>query len=178
MTIFLAILVFVWCVIFFIIGYKMTLKLSKLSQKIHETKHKAIGMVADNITNIFTIFSFTSRRRELKKIKNFTCKDVANLDYQTMFYDFKFACVGALLFIGMSSSVLIYAGYLRYINEISVGGFAYVITILYKIIYDIWTLSEQAGNFFNKLGDFKSSFSIMQIPHCKIDKDDAMELII
>lgn len=53
-----------------------------------------------------------------------------------------------------------------------------VITILYKIIYDIWSLSEQIGSFFDKLGDFKSSFSILQIPQEIIDKPNASELKI
>jgi SAM-dependent methyltransferase len=39
-------------------------------------------------------------------------------------------------------------------------------------------LSEQVGNFFDKLGDFKSSFSILQTPQEVIDKPDAKELVI
>ena len=174
----LAILVFVWCIIFFVVGLKMALKQSLLSTQSNDLKHKAVGLIADNITNIFTIFSFASKRYELNKIRNFTCGEVADLDYKKNLYQFKFACVGAGLFVGMSSTVLIYTAYLRYVNQITVGDFAYVITILYKIIYDIWSLSEQVGNFFDKLGDFKSSFSILQTPQEVIDKMDARELII
>jgi ATP-binding cassette subfamily B protein len=174
----LAILVLIWCIIFFIVGLKMSLKLSTLSTQSNDLKHKAVGFIADNITNIFTIFSFASKLAELKKIKDFTCGEVADLDYKKNLYQFKFACVGAGLFIGMSSSVLIYTAYLRYINQITVGDFAYIVTILYIIIHDIWSLSAAVGNFFDTLGDFKSSFSMLQTPQEIIDKPNAKKLIV
>ena len=174
----LSILVLVWCSIFFAVGLKMSLKLSKLSMQSNDLKHQAIGLIADDIVNIFTIFSFASKYAELKKIRDFTCGDVARLDYKKNLYQFKFACVQGSLFIGMISSVLGYTAYLRYINQVTTGDFAYVITIVYKIVYDIWTLSEQVGDFFDKLGDLKSSFSILQTPQEIIDKKDAKELII
>ena len=101
---------------------------------------------------------------------------MAESDYIKNLYQFKFACVGAGLFIGMISSVLGYIAYLRYINQITVGDFAYIVTIVYKIVYDIWSLSEQIGSFFDKLGDLKSSFSVLQIPQEIIDKPNASEL--
>lgn len=173
----LSILVLMWCIIFFVVGLKMSLKLSVLSTQSNDLKHTALGLIADNITNIFTIFSFAAKRAELKKIKDFTCGEVADLDYQKNLYNFKFSCVQGVLFIGMISTVLGYTAYLRYINYITVGDFAYVVTIVYKIVYDIWALSEQFGSFFDKLGDFKSSFSILQTPQHLIDKKDAKELI-
>lgn len=174
----LSLLVLVWCSIFFIVGLKMSLKLSTLSTQSNELKHQAVGFIADDISNIFTIFSFASKRAELKKIRDFTCGEVAELDYKKNLYQFKFACVQGVLFIGMISSVLGYTAFLRYINQITVGDFAYVVTIVYKIVYDIWALSEQVGNFFDKIGDFKSSFSILQTPQEVMDKKDAKELII
>ena len=172
----LCILVLVWCAIFFVAMLKMSLKSSALSMQSNDLKHKAIGLIADNITNIFTIFSFASKKKEFKKIKGFVCGEVADSDYIKNLYQFKFACVGAGLFMGMISSVFAYTAYLRYINQITVGDFAYVVTIVYKIVYDIWSLSEQIGSFFDKLGDFKSSFSILQSHQEIIDKPDACEL--
>lgn len=174
----LSILVLIWCTIFFVVGLKMSLKLSTLSTQSSDLKHKAVGFIADNVSNIFTIFSFASKQAELKRIKAFTCGEVAELDYKKNLYQFKFSCVQAVLFMGMISSVFGYTAYLRYINQITVGDFAYVVTIVYKIVYDIWALSEQVGNFFDKLGDFKSSFSILETPQEVMDKKDAKELII
>lgn len=172
----LCILVLIWGVIFFVVMLKMSLKSSALSKQSNDLKHKAIGLISDNITNMFTIFSFASKQKEFQRIKGFTCGEVADSDYIKNLYQFKFACVGAGLFMGMISSVFAYTAYLRYINQITVGDFAYIVTILYKIVYDIWILSEQVGSFFDKLGDFKSSFSILQIPQEIIDKTKTLEL--
>ena len=172
----LCILVLIWCAIFFVAMLKMSLKSSILSRQSNDLKHKAIALIADNITNIFTIFSFASKKKELKQIKGFVCGEVADSDYIKNLYQFKFACVGAGLFMGMISSVLGYTAYLRYINQITVGDFAYIVTIVYKIVYNIWSLSEQIGSFFDKLGDLKSSFSVLQIPQDTIDKPNASEL--
>jgi ATP-binding cassette, subfamily B, bacterial len=174
----LSILVLVWCSIFFVVGFKMSLKISTLSTQSNDLKHQVLGFIADDISNIFTIFSFASKRAELKKIRDFACGEVADLDYKKNLYQFKFACIQGVLFIGMISSVLGYTAFLRYINQITAGDFAYVVTIVYKIVYDIWHLSEEVGYFFNKLGDLKSSFSILQTPQEVMDKKDAMELII
>lgn len=174
----LSLLVLTWCALFFAVGLKMSLRLSALSTQSSELKHRTIGYIADDISNIFTIFSFASKKRELNKIKEFACGEVADLDYQKNLYQFKFACVQGLLFIGMIATVFGYTAYLRYINHITVGDFAYVVTIVYKIVYDIWALSEQVGSFFDTLGDFKSSFSILQAPQETFDKTDAKELII
>jgi ATP-binding cassette subfamily B protein len=98
-------LVLMWCILFFVVGLKMLLKLSVLSTQSNDLKHQSIGFIADNITNIFTIFSFAAKRAELKRIRDFTCGEVANLDYQKNLYQFKFACVQGGLFIGMISAL-------------------------------------------------------------------------
>jgi ATP-binding cassette subfamily B protein len=174
----LALIVLLWCVIFFITILKMSPKLGRLSQESNNLKHDAIGMMADNITNIFTIFAFSAKNREYNKIKNFACGEVADMDYRKNLYDSKFACTGAILFVGMISTIFIYTCYLKHKSLITAGDFAYIVTITYKIIYDIWALSEKIGSFFDKIGDFKSSFSILQMPHNNLDKKDSLELKI
>jgi ATP-binding cassette subfamily B protein len=176
-NVYLAALVFAWCIVFFVVGLKMSLKLKQLSTVSNDLKHKVIGLIADNITNIFTIFAFAKKQNEARKIRNFACGEVADMDYKKNFYQFKFTCTGAVLFVLMSGSVLCFTAYLRHIDQITLGDFGYVISILYKIIYDIWELSERVGSFFDKLGDFKSSFSILATPQEALDKPDAKDFI-
>jgi ATP-binding cassette subfamily B protein len=114
----------------------------------------------------------------LVKIKKFACDEVANLDYKKNFYQFKFNSIGAILFCLMLSSILFFAAYLKGLNIITTGDFIYIVTIIYKIIYDIWLLSENIGRFFDKIGDFKSSFAILQVRQELIDKPLANNLII
>jgi ATP-binding cassette subfamily B protein len=177
-NLYLALIVLTWCIIYFYVIFKMSRKLGVLSQKSNNLKHDAIGMIADNITNIFTIFSFTKRKAEFNRVKDFTCGEVADMDYKKNLYDFKMACTGAVLFCLILSTILLYTCYLKHLDMVTSGDFAYIITIVYKIIYDIWALSEKIGGFFDKIGDFKSSFAILQMPHNNLDKKDSLELII
>ena len=61
----------IWCFVFFPVMLMMSLKVSKLAKATTDSHHEAMGFIADNISNIFSLFSFASRHRELKKINEF-----------------------------------------------------------------------------------------------------------
>ena len=71
--------------------FKMSLKVSTLATKTTDSQHKSMGLVADNITNIFSLFSFATRKRELSKIKDFLHNDTAQKDYAWVRYELKMA---------------------------------------------------------------------------------------
>ncbi len=81
----LGFLVLICAFIYFTVMVKMSIRLGKLSQKSNDLKHQLLAMIADNISNIFTIFSFASKQRELAKIKKFACGEVVEIDYQKVF---------------------------------------------------------------------------------------------
>jgi len=78
----------------------------------------------------------------------------------------------------MLISLFIFMIHLRRINAVTTGDFVFVMTITYFLVDGIWKLLDQISDFIGKLGDFKSSFSILQTPQEIIDKKDAKELII
>jgi len=167
-----------WCGVFFPIMLKMSLKISKLATNTNDSKHKAIGLIADNISNIFSILSFASRARELKKIKDFTNNEVAKMDSKEIWNDFKLAIVGGIWYISMLFSLLIYMIHLRQIGAVTTGDFMFVMTVTYFLVDNIWILVSQISDFASKMGDFKSSFSVLQTPQDSIDKPNAKELEI
>lgn len=174
----LSILVLFWCIIFVFTGFKMSVNLSKLSKVTNDAKHRTIGSISDNISNIFTIFSFGSKKYELNKIRNLATVEVSNLDYNKNLYSLKFNITISIITILMITSIFAYTIMLNYEGKITTGDFAYVVTLVYQIIHEIWFLADQIGKFFDTLGDFKSSFSILQMPKYDLDKKDARELII
>lgn len=70
-----------WCVIFGIILLPMTYRLSQFNNNYAESKHKVFGLFADNITNIFTLFSFASRRNEVKRAEKIITNDLVQTCY-------------------------------------------------------------------------------------------------
>ncbi len=168
----------IWSCIFFPIMLKMSLDIGKLSFTTHDAKHKAIGLVADNISNIFSIFSFTAKSRELKQIENFTKLDLAKKDYDQIKSEMKMALTGGVLYATMLFALFIFMIHLRRTNAVTTGDLVFVMTSIYFVVDNIWRLVGEIGEFAAKIGDFKSSFAILQIPQDTIDKPDAKILII
>ncbi|MDA0939257.1 MAG: ABC transporter transmembrane domain-containing protein [Proteobacteria bacterium] len=168
----------IWCVIFSSIMLIMSIKISKLAGITSEAQHKAIGMIADNITNIFTLFSFAKRKQEYFRLKNFLLTEPTKKDRVQIKYELKYAITGGILYIIMLVSLFIFMIYLRRNNLVTTGGFVFVMTTTYFLVESIWNLMNNVSDFLREMGNFKSSFSILQTPQEVIDKKDAKELII
>jgi ATP-binding cassette subfamily B protein len=168
----------IWCCVFFPVMLKMSLKVSKLAKATTDSHHEAMGFIADNITNIFSLFSFASRRQELKKIDKFLNDDRAKKDYAWIRYELKMAFVGIAFYATMLVSLLLFMIHLRRINAITIGDFVFVMTVTFFVVDNIWKLTGEIGDFLGKIGDLKSSFSVLQIPQETIDKPNASQLKI
>lgn len=155
---------------------KMSLKVSKLAKKTTDSQHEAMGFISDKITNIFSLFSFASRSRELKQISHFLQNDTAKKDYDWVRYELKMAFVGIFFYAIMLISLFLFMIHLRRINAITIGDFVFVMTVTFFIVDNIWKLTSEVGDFLGKVGDFKSSFSILQTPQDIIDKSGAKDL--
>jgi ATP-binding cassette subfamily B protein len=165
-----------WGCVFFPVMLKMCFNVSKFATETTDSQHKAMGFIADNITNIFSLFSFASKKRELNKIKDFLNSDTAKKDYVWVRYELKMSFVGIAFYATMLISLFIFMIHLRRIAVITTGDFVFVMTITFFVVDNIWKLVNEVGDFVGKMGDFKSSFSILQTPQDPIDKADAKEL--
>ncbi len=168
----------VWAILFFTIMFRMSFKAKQRNYLTTEAKHKVMGLISDNITNIFTLFAFAKRDYEYEKIKNSMLNDQVKKDADTMKYEIKYNIIGAILYISMFVSVLCFMIHLLGQNSVTIGGFGFVMTMVFLLCNNIWALIGTTSEFFRNLGDFKSSFSFMQISHDSLDKKDAMELIL
>ena len=162
-----------WCIIFMIVMLPMMLKLNKLSNATAESKHTVIGMFADNITNIFSLFYFAKRQPELKRINTLMNNDFVPRQVAMYKYDFKFSVVGSVLYWIMLSSVFMFMIYLRKNFLISTGDFLFVMLTTIAISLDLWSFMGSLCDFMKEIGDFKSSFSILATPHGEMDDNSA-----
>jgi ATP-binding cassette, subfamily B, bacterial len=167
-----------WCCVFFPVMLKMSLNVGKLATKTTDSQHNSMGLIADNLTNIFSLFSFASRARELGKIKDFLHNDTAKKDYAWVKYELKMAFVGIAFYTTMLISLLIFMIHLRRVSAITTGDFVFVMTVTFFVVDNIWKLVSEVGDFTSKMGDFKSSFSILKTPNNSIDKADSRDLKI
>jgi len=165
-----------WCLVFFPVMLKMSLRVGKLAKDTTDAQHNAMGKVADNITNIQSLFAFSSRVRELNSIKRLLKKDVAKKDYLWIRYELFMAFVGVFFYASMLISLLFFMIYLRKNNLVSIGDFMFVMTLAFFMVDNIWKLVNETGDFIGKMGDFRSSFSVLKLPQNIIDKKNAKKL--
>jgi ATP-binding cassette subfamily B protein len=168
----------IWCAVFFPVMIKMSFKVSQLAKETTDSQHKSIGLIADNVTNIFSLFSFAARARELRQISNFLKNDTAKKDYAWIKYELKMAFVGIFFYTSMLISLLFFLIHLRRIDSITIGDFVFVMTLSVFLIDNTWMLVSEIGDFLGKMGDFKSSFSILQNSSDAIDKPNSKGLKI
>ncbi|MCP0914649.1 MULTISPECIES: ABC transporter ATP-binding protein [Legionella] len=162
-----------WCALVVAVLYPMGLKLNQLSEDAAESKHTVIGLFADNITNIFSLFHFATRRLELERAQQFMSKDYVPRHVNLHKYDFKFNLVGTFLYWFMIIAVFIFMVYLREQGKISIGDFVFVMLTAIAISFDLWALIAGLCEFMKEVGDFKSSFSVLATPHSMLDHPTA-----
>lgn len=169
-------LVLIFCAIFCPIMLKMSFQIGRLAVATNDAKHEAIGLIADNLSNIFSIFFFTARTRELNRIKKFTAFDVASKDCAQIKCDLKMALTGSVMYPLMLFSLLFLMIHLCRKGAVSAGDFMFVMTTAFFVIDALWKLVCEIGDFTSKMGDFRSSFSILKMPQELLDEPEVREL--
>jgi len=167
-----------WTVLVLILMLPMALKLNRYSNKAAESKHRVMGIFADNIANIFSLFYFAKREHEHDRIDDLMSKDFVARQVDLYRYDFKFNLVGSVLYWVMLISVFLFMLHLRIHGTISTGDFLFVMLTSVTISFDLWTLMGTLCTFLKEMGDFKSSFTLLQQPQEKVDTKDATAIKI
>lgn len=174
---FVALFMFFWCTIVLAILVPMTLKLNRLSNLAAESKHQIIGRFSDNISNIFSLLYFSKRKQELRRAALDISHDFIPKQLQLERYNFKFQVIGSLLYWLMLIFILLFMVSLRMSGSISTGDFLFVMLTTIFISFDFWMLITGLCDFMKDLGDLKSSFSILSIPHQSLDKQGVKTIL-
>jgi len=173
----IGIFVLVWAILFAIVMYPMTKKLNYYSNIVGEQKHYIFGILSDNITNIFTLFAFASRNKEYKKLENTIENGFVKAQITSYKYDLKFSIFAEILYYPMFAFVFFFMLQCKKKGIVTSGDFAFILSMVTMTIsFNLWKLIEGMADFMKEMGDFKSSFSIMQVPQDKIDKPNSVEL--
>ncbi|HJD60515.1 MAG TPA: ABC transporter ATP-binding protein/permease, partial [Rickettsia endosymbiont of Omalisus fontisbellaquei] len=153
-------------------------KLAKMEQAKQDSWYNLFGIVADCITNIFTIFSFAAKKRELNKVQDYN-RNVHNpLTIKYYKYDLIISIILSLVYWVYVIGVLIYVIHLRNLGEISIGDIAFIMSLTFLFAENSWHATMAVKDFLEDVAAFRSSFTIMQIPQDNIDKENAAELKI
>lgn len=149
-----------------------------MEQAKQDSWYNLFGIVADCITNIFTIFSFAAKKRELNKVQDYYHNVHNPLTIKYYKYDFIISIILCLVYWIYLIGVFVYVIYLRNLGEISIGDIAFIMSLTFLFAENSWHTTMEVKDFLEDVASFRSSFTIMQIPQDTIDKENAAELKI
>ncbi len=174
--IFLAVIIFAF--IQGVISIYFGKKLNQIRNNIENSWHQIIGHISDNITNIFTIFSYATKQKEAREISQHYEKSYKPHALNWHKVDFWMSVLQMIIYCTFMGVLLVYMIHLRNQGEISVGDIAFIMSITYVFTDNMWQAINSIKDFAQTIAAFKSSFTIMQIPQETIDLPNAPELKI
>lgn len=174
----LGLFIFIWAICYVPIMYKLSLRLNTLSFDETETRHNIIGQISDKVSNIISLFSFSSRKREYDSLDKLISHDFIPKQTRTYKYDFKIHLIAGALYLIMFAFLIFYMLHLKMIGSISIGDFAFVFGIALVVTEDIWMATTSLQDFSRAMGDLRSALSVLMIPQQNMDKPDAHPLLV
>lgn len=160
------------------IAFLFFTKLAKMEQEKQDSWYYLFGTVADRMINIFTIFSFATKKHELKKIQDYYNNMHNPLLTKYYRYDLIVSIILCLFYWIFLMSLFCYVIYLRNSGQISIGDIAFIISLTFSFSENLWQITYQIKDFLENIAAFRSAFTIMQMPKDTIDKPDAIKLKI
>ncbi|WP_342265268.1 ABC transporter ATP-binding protein [Cardinium endosymbiont of Philonthus spinipes] len=151
-------------------------KLARMEQAKQNSWYYLFGTVADRMINIFTIFSFATKKRELQKIQDYYNDIHKPLLIKYYKYDLIVSIILSLFYWIFLIGLFCYVICLRNSGQISVGDIAFIISLTFSFSENSWDTTCQLKDFLEDIAAFRSAFTIMQMAKDTIDKPDAVEL--
>ncbi len=156
-----------WGIGFFLMMYAFSRKMDKLSFINANDRHSLFGLIADNIANILTVFSFATRKKESAKLKGLI--EERFIPSMLKLYKFSFVAnsVAAVFYWMMLISLFLFMIHLRKTEQVSTGDLVFVMSMTIKMSWDLWQMIKKMQDFMKDIGDFKSAFTLLQNPQAE-----------
>ncbi|HJD55367.1 MAG TPA: ABC transporter ATP-binding protein/permease [Rickettsia endosymbiont of Pyrocoelia pectoralis] len=171
-------LIAIFTIVYLPLSLKFFTKLAKMEQARQNAWYDLFSIVADCISNIFTIFSFAAKKRELNRIDDRYNKVHNPLAIKYYKYDFIISIILGLVYWVYLIGIFIYVIHLRNLGEISIGDIAFTMSLTFLFAENSWHSTMAVKDFLEVVAAFRASFTIMQIPQDNIDKENAENLKI
>jgi len=174
----LGLFVSTWCIVYIFTMHKISTKLNRLAFLETESRHRLIGSISDKISNMISLFSFSTRKYELKTLDDQISNDFIPRQIDNYKYDFLFQIIGTVLYWVLFIFILFYMINLRMNNLVSIGDFAFVFGMLMIVSGDIWNATRSFQDFASSVGDLRSSMSILKTPQENLDNESCKPLLV
>jgi len=158
----LGLLVCSFLIIFVIFCTKILFQLGHVKYLEENNYNDLIGRINDRLLNIFTIFSFTTFKKERRILENDLNKNY--LPYQNKVYDYeiKFHIVGGVIYSLMILCPIAFSLYLYLNKQITLGNFIAIWSFSGTISISIWDLLRSIQYIIEEISELKSSLTVLE----------------
>ncbi|MBA2654367.1 MAG: ABC transporter ATP-binding protein [Gammaproteobacteria bacterium] len=166
-----------WAFAFLLITFLFLKPIQQLSHVFAESKTSAVGKMVDSISNIINVRLFVRHADENRYI-NQSIKDAVQKDRTMQTKIIKMRIFWDISIIVLMSLNLFILLHMYGENKVSIGDFAFVISLSITILWNLWFIAGQFVSFSEQIGICKQALSIVSLPHEIVDVPDAKPLII
>lgn len=159
------------------ITYYFFYPIQNLSHIFSTTRTRVFGRWVDSISNTTNIRLFSRNTYESQRTQQLLAEAISQdramewmIIKMRIFWD-----ISLIVLIGVNILLLVDM-YQK--NQVSVGNFSFIISLLISIFYNLWYLAAQFVTFAEEAGKCKQALSIMETLQKIVDKPTANPLVI
>jgi ATP-binding cassette subfamily B protein len=166
---------FIWAVVFIAISLYFSRRVRVLSNGYAESNTQCYGKILDGIANVSSVRLYANRKYESSYLSLFL--DIAKNKFRKKeYFLLKFSfCQGFSI-----SALLLFVTFwlirLKVNNEVSIGDFAFILTLVLDVVINVRTLTEQADIINDAIGQCRQSLQSIMVPIEVADAPGAKEL--
>lgn len=165
----------IWSSLFLGIVFLFYKKTLWYSTRFSESNSVAMGKLVDSVTNIISAKLFAENAYERKYLARYVT-DSMEKDKDLQWHMLKIKLIQGLSVTILFASMLGILIYAKERNLVTVGDFAFILTLSMTIMQGLWYLATHFLTFSQELGICEQALSIINVPHEIVNKPNAPEL--
>ncbi|MFN7662226.1 MAG: ABC transporter ATP-binding protein [Alphaproteobacteria bacterium] len=164
-----------WCVIFLIGSRWGSRKAHKLAKAYSEDLSLMMGRTVDAIINNMNIRLFSRQTQELRNLQKYLSTNAAK-DQKLQKYLIRLRIFQDITLIGFLSVMMSLLVYFFNEDRVSIGDFAFILTLSIAIINGTWLLASELMKLPEIVGRFSQALSTLSVSHEVQDIENAGKL--
>jgi ATP-binding cassette subfamily B protein len=167
----------IWVFIFLGVSHYFYRKYEPINREYAKCRPKIFGFFADYFSNILSVWNFASKKYERSNFSKII-DDWFNQATEAGKFLWKIYMAQGLILVSYMAFLVLYLGHLRNHGLITLGDYALVFMVNFKISDLLFDISMSSSGFVTNLGVIRSAVELLEKTSEMADKPDAKELKI
>lgn len=171
------IILLLWASLFLGNGFYSSNKGQPLTIAFSETNSSVSGQIVDSVSNISSAKIFTNVEHESQRIQKFL-EELSVKDRALQWFFLKNRSIQDLIYFAFNAAMLAGVIYGRIQGWVTLGDFAFILSLTIAISADVYTIDEAMPSFIKEIGKCQQALSIIIAPIEIVDDVNAKPLIV